>query len=215
MQRCLHYFRLFPGTEERFDQMHAELLPEVATNMHEAGLSNVTVFRRGTDAWRYAEAEPDRETAYRRYLEAPASRERRHALRDVLADLEAPDGGLIWYDEVFHTDAPRPAGPFERGCFSLVIDTDRAELYDRLHAEPWPEMIEAIAEAGYRDYSGFRRGAHVVYVGDYYPDFDTVIARINATDVAARWGRALDGVITTFTDGAGRNLTAHEVYHVD
>lgn len=215
MERCLHYFRLFPGTEDRFDRMHQEVPREVAAAMTEAGLRNVTVFRRGTDAWRYAEAEPDRETAYRRYLEAPISRERRHELRDVLAELEMPGGGFIWYDEVFRTDAPRPEGPFERGCFSLVIDPERADHYDRLHAEPWPEMLAAIAEAGYRDYTGFRRGAHVVYVGDYYPDFDTVIARINATDVAARWGRAFEGVITTIVGADGRNLTAREIYHVE
>jgi L-rhamnose mutarotase len=215
MERSLHYFRLFPGMESRFDQLHAQLAPEVAQDMSAAGLHDVTVFRRGTDAWRYALADPDRETAYRRYLERPSARVRRHELRGVLAELEAPAGGLIWYDEVFHTDAPAPDGPWERGCFSLVIDPRAATFYDSLHADPWPEMLEAIAEAGYRDYTGFRRGAHVVYVGRYYPDFPTVIERINATDVAARWGAAFDGVITTFTGPDGRNITASEIYHQD
>ena len=215
MERCLHYFRLYPGTETEFDRLHAEIPVEVAEAMAEAGLHNVTAFRRGTDVWRYAEVEGNRERAYRQYLDLPASRSRRHLLRGVLAELQAPDGGLIWYDEVFHTDAPSPGGPSERACFSLVIDPLRADEYDRLHAEPWPEMTAAIAKAGYRNYSGFRRGAHVVYVGDYFPDFGTVIERINATDVAARWGRALDGVITTFSDADGRNLTASEVYHQD
>jgi L-rhamnose mutarotase len=119
----------------------------------------------------------------------------------------------MWYEEIFHTDAPLPDGPHERAAFSLVIDPHRADEYDRLHAEPWPEMLEAIAAAGYRDYTGFRRGPHVVYVGDYYPDFETVIARINATEVAARWGEALEGVITTFIGPDGRNLTARRIYH--
>jgi L-rhamnose mutarotase len=215
MERCLHYFRLFPGTESQFDRVHAEIAPEIASSMADAGLRDVTVFRRGTDAWRYALADPDRGTAYRRYLEQPATRARRHDLRGILAELQAPDGGLIWYDEVFHTDAPAPAGPWQRGCFSLVIDPEHAELYDRLHAEPWPEMLEAIAAAGYRDYTGFRRGPHVVYVGRYHPDFDSVIERINATEVAARWGEALKDAISTFTDAEGRNITAREIYHVE
>ena len=215
MERSLHYFRLYPGAEARFDQLHARLAPEVAEDMSAAGLHDVTVFRRGTDAWRYALAVPDRETAYRRYLARPSAQSRRQELRGILAELEAPGGGLIWYDEVFHTDAPAPDGPHERGCFSLVIDTEHAGLYDRLHAEPWPEMLEAIAEAGYRDYTGFRRGAHVVYVGRYYPDFGTVIDRINATDVAARWGRALQDAISAITDEDGRNITATEIYHQD
>ncbi len=76
-------------------------------------------------------------------------------------------------------------------------------------------MTEAIAEAGYRNYSGFRRGAHVVYFGRYYPDFQTVIDKINATEVAARWGRTLGDAITTFTDEAGLNFTATEIFHQD
>ena len=215
MERCLHYFRLFAGTEARFDRLHAQIPDEVAAAMAESGLHNVTAFRRGTDVWRYAEVEPDRKVAYERYLNAPISAARRHEMRDVLAELQTPGGGLIWYDQIFHTDAPAPDGPYERALFSLVIDPERAADYDRLHAAPWPEMLQAIADAGYRNYTGFRRGAQVVYVGDYYPDFETVIACINGTAVAARWGEALDGVITAFTDEHGRNFIAREVYHQD
>jgi L-rhamnose mutarotase len=215
MERSLYYVRLFPGTEERYDQLHAEIPSEVAAELRDAGLRDVTGFRRGTDVWWYAACEPDRQTAFRKYARGQAGRHWGKQFRDVIAEVEAPSGGLIWYDEVFHTDAPAPGGPWEWGCFSLVIDPRAAAFYDNLHANAWPEMIEAIAEAGYRDYTGFRRGPHVVYVGRYYPDFDTVIERINATAVAARWGAALEGIITTFVGADGRNHTATEVYHQD
>ena len=165
--------------------------------------------------WWYAACEPDRKTAFREYARGQAGRRWGKRFRDVIAEVEAPGGGLIWYDEVFHTDAPAPDGPWERGCFSMVIDPRAATFYDNLHANPWPEMLEAIAEAGYRDYTGFRRGAHVVYVGRYYPDFQTVIDRMSDTDVAARWGEALRDVITTFSGSDGRTITAHEMYHQD
>lgn len=215
MERSLYYVRLFPGTEERYDRLHAEIPAEVADEMRAAGLRDVTGFRRGTDVWWYARCEPDRQSAFRRYAANRASRRWGKRFRDVIAEVEAPKGGLIWYDEVFHTDAPAPDAPGERGCFSLVIDPRAATYYDNLHASPWPELLEAIAAAGYRDYTGFRRGAHVVYVGRYYPDFDTVIERINTTDVAARWGAALGDVITAFTGPDGRNFTATEIYHQD
>ncbi len=215
MERSLYYVRLFPGTEARYDQLHAEIPEEVAAEMREAGLRDVTGYRRGTDVWWYARCEPDRTAAFRNYARGQAGRSWGKQFRDVIAEVEAPRGGLIWYDEVFHTDAPEPAGPWEWGSFGLVIDPRESELYDRLHAEPWPEMLEAIAEAGYRNYTGFRRGAHVVYYGRYYPDFETVIDRIGATDVAARWGQALGDAITTFTDADGRNLTAALVYRQD
>jgi len=215
MERSLYYLRLFPGTEERYDELHAEIPPEVAEEMREAGMRDVTGFRRGTDVWWYAACEPDRNTAFWAYARGQAGRRWGKQFRDVIAEVEAPGGGLIWYDEIFHTDAPEPDGQWERGFFSLVIDPRAATLYDNLHANPWAEMLEAIAEAGYRDYTGFRRGAHVVYFGRYYPDFQTVIDRINATDVAARWGEALEGVITAFTGPDGRNFTASEIYHQD
>jgi L-rhamnose mutarotase len=215
MERSLYYVRLFPGTESRYDRLHAEIPAAVARGMTEAGLGNVTGFRRGTDVWWYAETEPDRNTAFSRTGKGVVNQRWGHQFRDIIAEIEAPGGGLIWFDEIFHTDAPVPDGPSERGLFTMVIDPHKAKTYDRLHAAPWPEMIEAIHTAGYRDYTGFRRGAHVVYVGHYYPDFGTVIDRINATEVATRWGAALEGVITTFVDEHGRNFTADEIYHQD
>ena len=215
MERTLYYLRLFPGTEERYDRIHRHVPGAVARGMRDAGLSNVTGFRRGTDVWWYAEAEPDRETAFSRAGKGTVNQRWGHQFRDIIAEIQAPEGGQMWYEEIFHTDAPAPDGPWERSCFSLVIDPHKGSVYDGLHADPWPEMLEAIAEAGYRDYSGFRRGAHVIYVGRYYPDFQTVIDRVNATDVAARWGAALDGVITTFTDADGHNVRVAEIYHQD
>ena len=213
MERCLYYLRLFPGTEERYDQIHREVPRAVVRGMTDAGLRNVSGFRRGTDVWWYCEAEPDRVTAFSRTGKGVVNQRWGHQFRDVIAEIEAPGGGQIWYDEIFHTDAPTPQGPYQRGLFSLVIDPHQAERYDQLHAMPWPEMLEAIAAAGYREYTGFRRGAQVVYFGHYYPDFESVIARINATEVAARWGATLKGVITAFTDADGRNFKAEEIFH--
>ena len=65
MERSLYYVRLFPGTEERYDRLHAEVPEAVADEMREAGLRDVTGFRRGTDVWWYARCEPDRKTAPR------------------------------------------------------------------------------------------------------------------------------------------------------
>ena len=102
-----------------------------------------------------------------------------------------------------------------RGCFSLVIDPERAADYDGLHANPWPDMMAAIVETGFRNYGGFRRGPHVVYYGEFYPDMATVFARIGATDVNRRWGEAFTGIITTITGPDGNLLIADEIYHND
>ena len=96
------------------------------------------------------------------------------------------------------------------GTFEAMIYLLKPEAMAGFMAGLLPEMIEAIAVAGYRDYTGFRRGPHVVYVGRYYPDFQTVIERINATDVAARWGAALGDVITTCLSRHSRNRALGE-----
>ena len=97
----------------------------------------------------------------------------------------------------------------------MVIDPHQAQRYDDVDSDPWPEMLEALAVAGARRISGFRRGAHVVHVGRFHPDVETVIGRIDGSEVAQRWDSALDGVVTTRKDGEGRDLTAAEIYHQD
>ena len=89
--------------------------------------------------------------------------------------------------------APPLDGPFERGLFGLVIDPERADDYEALHANPWPDLMEAIEASGFRKYQGFRRGAHVVYYGEFYPDMKTVFARMAEHEVNARWGDGVRG----------------------
>jgi L-rhamnose mutarotase len=215
MDRCLAALRVLPGRESELDRRLATPPADLAAGLAASGLSDVTIFRRGSDVWLDAHADPDRASAAASLSADPSFGAWLDRQRDVLAEVASADGLLAWYDEIFHTDAASLPGSWERGCFSLVIDTHRAGDYDDLHAHPWPEMIQAIHEAGYRDYSGFRRGAHVVYVGRYHPDMPTVLRRIAETEVAARWSRALDGVIVAITDTEGRHFTAQEVFHLD
>jgi L-rhamnose mutarotase len=102
-----------------------------------------------------------------------------------------------------------------RGLFSLAIDPERATQYDAIHADPWPDLMIAIHDAGFSNYSGFRRGAHVVYYGEFYPDVNTVFGRIGQTEVNTRWGRAFEGIIATIVGADGRPITADEVFHQD
>jgi L-rhamnose mutarotase len=211
MQRTVFWFRVFPGTEMEYDRRHREVWPEVQEAIRESGMRGMTGFRRGTDVWYHVECEPDRETAFARYGAMPVIRRWNEYYSTIIVGEPA---GPLFYDEVFHTDGGGE-GPMQRGLFSLVLEPSRVAEYDALHADPWPEMLDAIAAAGYRDYSGFRRGNHVVYYGEYHPDFDTVISRIGATDVNRRWGEAFQGIITTITDPDGRLITADEIYHQD
>jgi L-rhamnose mutarotase len=215
MERILMYIRIFPGTEAEYDRRHAEIWPKLVSEIQESGIRNFTGFRRGTNVWYYGECEPDVAAAFGVHGPKPANTQWNHFFRDVIAEIADGDGNLLRYDEIFHSDGRALDGPMARGCFSLVIDPERAADYERLHANPWPDMMAALEETGFRNYSGFRRGAHVVYYGEFYPDMTTAFGRIGETDVNRRWGEAFEGIITTITDRDGKLITADEVYHND
>jgi L-rhamnose mutarotase len=104
----------------------------------------------------------------------------------------------------------------QRVCFLLKVRADRLDEYRARHAAVWPEMLDALAAAGWHNYSLFLRedGLLVGYLET--EDFAAAQARMAATDVNARWQKemapffeSLEGVRP---DEAMRPLT--EVFHL-
>ena len=75
----------------------------------------------------------------------------------------------------------------ERVCFELRVRADRLAEYRERHRAVWPEMLAALAETGWRNYSLFLRddGLLVGYVES--DDLDAARAAMARTDVNARW----------------------------
>jgi L-rhamnose mutarotase len=215
MERACFYLRIFPGTAAEYDRRHREIWPELVDEIRDSGLRNFSGYRRGTDVWYFVEADPDAKSAFAIHGPKPANQRWNRYFRDVIAQITDDAGELLWYDEVFHADGPPLPGPFTRALFGLVIDPERAADYEALHANAWPDMIAAIEASGFRNYTGFRRGAHVVYYGEFYPDMDTVFGKMASYEVNQRWGDAFEGIITTIADPAGKLITADEIYHQD
>jgi L-rhamnose mutarotase len=78
-----------------------------------------------------------------------------------------------------------PAG--HRICFLLRIRPERAQEYRRRHAAVWPEMLDALRETGWRNYSIFLRddGTLVGYLE--CDDFAAAQAGMQAREVNERW----------------------------
>ncbi len=74
-----------------------------------------------------------------------------------------------------------------RVCFRSSVQPGLIDEYRRRHAAVWPEMLRALKEAGWHNYSLFlgEDGLLVGYVE--CDDFDAVRARMALTDVNARW----------------------------
>ncbi|WP_426764091.1 L-rhamnose mutarotase [Pseudarthrobacter sp. 1G09] len=74
-----------------------------------------------------------------------------------------------------------------RVCFRSSIQPALIDEYKRRHAAVWPEMLLALKEAGWNNYSLFLAddGLLVGYVE--CDDFDAVRARMALTEVNSRW----------------------------
>ena len=75
----------------------------------------------------------------------------------------------------------------ERVCFLLRVRTDRLPEYRRWHRAVWPEMLDALRDAGWRNYSLFLddEGLLVGYLET--EDFKAALRRMDEADVNARW----------------------------
>ncbi len=74
-----------------------------------------------------------------------------------------------------------------RVCFQLQVRTDRIEEYKRRHAAVWPDMLLALKETGWHNYSLFLRpdGLLIGYLET--PSLEAAQAGMAAREVNARW----------------------------
>jgi L-rhamnose mutarotase len=103
----------------------------------------------------------------------------------------------------------------ERVCFTFELRPGAEDEYKRRHDEIWPELVEAIREAGIRNYSLFRRGSQVIAYAECHPDVATAFGKIGATEVNARWAEWFEDLIVSLTDEHGSLFRAGEVWHLD
>jgi L-rhamnose mutarotase len=75
----------------------------------------------------------------------------------------------------------------KRYCFQLQVRPELLPEYIRRHSPVWPDMLRALAESGWHNYSIFARddGQLVGYVEA--EDLDAAQAAMEATEVNARW----------------------------
>lgn len=104
-----------------------------------------------------------------------------------------------------------------RVCFLLKVKPDRLEEYKARHQAVWPEMLAALRETGWHNYSLFLRddGLLVGYLET--PDFDAAREGMAAREVNERWQREM---APFFEALEGRRpdegmLVLEEVFHLD
>ena len=101
----------------------------------------------------------------------------------------------------------------ERVCFLLRVDPMRLDAYKQHHRNVWPEMQDALREAGWGNYSLFLRddGLLVGYVET--EDFEAAQRAMAGTDVNDRWQRQMAEFFGERADEALVRL--EEVFHLE
>jgi L-rhamnose mutarotase len=107
-----------------------------------------------------------------------------------------------------------------RVCFQLQVDPSRLDEYRARHAAVWPDMLEAIAASGRRNYSLFLREDGLL-IGYYETDDDAASqALLAASPATARWEAEMATFFPDLADGghgradqSARQLT--EVFHLE
>jgi L-rhamnose mutarotase len=105
----------------------------------------------------------------------------------------------------------------QRVCFLLQVKKDRLAEYKERHKQVWPEMLAALSETGWTNYSLFLRddGLLIGYVET--PDFQKALSGMAGKEVNARWQKEMKEF---FVDPGGREadrqmMPLEEVFHLD
>ncbi len=99
----------------------------------------------------------------------------------------------------------------ERVCFELRVRADRLDEYRERHLAVWPEMLAALREADWRNYSLFLRpdGLLIGYLET--EDFEAAKRAMEETEVDARW----QAEMAPFFEGEPAFERVEEVFHLD
>jgi len=75
----------------------------------------------------------------------------------------------------------------QRICFILHVKKNRLEEYKERHKHVWPEMLDALRNTGWHNYSLFLRDDGMLVGYFETPDFQKALDGMAALDVNARW----------------------------
>jgi L-rhamnose mutarotase len=101
----------------------------------------------------------------------------------------------------------------QRICFTLQVRPDRLEEYRERHAAVAPDMVRALAETGWRDYSLFLRSDGLVVGYLVADDFDAAQAALARTEASRRWEESMADFFVDTSAEAKQPLA--EVFHLE
>jgi L-rhamnose mutarotase len=101
----------------------------------------------------------------------------------------------------------------QRSAFVLHVKPGRIDEYVEAHAHVWPEMLQALHDAGIRNYSIFRDGNRVF---GYFEsdDLEHAAAFMAEQEVSTRWQDTMAGLLEARVADAGPP-SLEEIFRLD
>ena len=103
-----------------------------------------------------------------------------------------------------------------RVCFQLQVKPDRLPGYKERHAHVWPEMLAALRETGWHNYSLFVRDDGLLIGYFETPSLEAARAGMARTEVNGRWQAEMAQFFEEL-DGTAPDegfLVLEEVFHL-
>lgn len=104
-----------------------------------------------------------------------------------------------------------------RVCFQLQVRPERLEKYRARHREVWPDMLAALHENGWHNYSLFLRGDGLLIGYVETPSLEAAQAGMARTDVNARWQAEMAPFFVDLDDTTPDQgfLQLEEIFHLE
>ncbi len=105
----------------------------------------------------------------------------------------------------------------QRVGFMLKVKPHLIEEYKQRHRAVWPEMLQALRETGWHNYSIFMHSDGTLFFYVETPDFQAALQGMASRDVNTRWQEYMKDFFED-TDGKHADqsfILLEEVFHLD
>ena len=103
-----------------------------------------------------------------------------------------------------------------RICFLLHVRPEKLQEYKQRHAQVWPEMLDALRQTGWGNYSLFLKPNGLVVGYLETDDFDKAREGMKKFPVNARWQAEMSQFFVPMPGAADENMfPLEEIFHLD
>ncbi|WGD38573.1 L-rhamnose mutarotase [Lysinibacter sp. HNR] len=109
-----------------------------------------------------------------------------------------------------------PEQPQHRVCFQLQVNPKLLEEYRARHQAVWPEMLHALAQHGWNNYSLFLRDDGLLIGYFETPNLASAREGMAATEVNKRWQKEMSPFFVGLDEAPDTGFTQlAEIFHLE